>query len=83
MDFLPKHPWSMKTTFKRCYLMNFSMLPDILQQALPPPIEPNIYKGKAFLSVVVSDLEKNAPIFFFQKSSAYHTIKLFIELLLH
>jgi uncharacterized protein YqjF (DUF2071 family) len=40
------------------------MEPEVLKKVLPYPIEPFTYKGKAFLSIVISDLHKMHPSFF-------------------
>ena len=59
----PKHPFGMKTTFRNCLLVNFSMDPEVLARNLPRGIRPDIHNGKAFLSVVVADLEAMRPSF--------------------
>lgn len=56
-SFFPKHPFPMKTTFRKCFLVNFRMEPEALRRNLPPHLEPDIFNGKAFLSVVIADLE--------------------------
>jgi uncharacterized protein YqjF (DUF2071 family) len=61
--FVPKHPLPMKTTFRDCFLVNFAMEPETLARVLPPPLEPDIYDGQAFLSVVVADMERMRPAF--------------------
>jgi hypothetical protein len=55
--FAPKHPFPMKTTFRNCFLINFSMEPEILQKVLPKGLKPDLYQNKAFLSIVIADLE--------------------------
>ena len=63
MNIIPKHPFPMETIFQNCYLVNYAMEPSLLQSLLPYPIQPNIYNGEAFLSVVVSELEDMRPTF--------------------
>lgn len=41
----PKHMFPMKTTFRNCFLVNFSMEPHVLKAQLPPGLEPDIYNG--------------------------------------
>src|SRR5205085_2258864 len=45
---LPKHPIPMKTVFRNCFLVNFAVEPELMQRLLPPPLEPDLYDGKAF-----------------------------------
>eukprot|EP00457_Paulinella_chromatophora_P004690 gb/GEZN01004702.1/.p1 GENE.gb/GEZN01004702.1/~~gb/GEZN01004702.1/.p1 ORF type:complete len:600 (-),score=98.33 gb/GEZN01004702.1/:13-1812(-) len=61
--YLPKHPFPMKTTFRNCFLVNFSMEPATLQRVLPFGLRPDVYQGRAFLSVVIADLEAMRPGF--------------------
>ena len=60
-----KHRFSMKTTFRHCLLLNYSMEPHILQRVLPRGLTSDVVetpKGpRAFLSVVVADLEAMRP----------------------
>jgi uncharacterized protein YqjF (DUF2071 family) len=60
---VPKHPLPMKTTFRDCFLVNFAMAPETLARVLPPPLEPDVYAGQAFLSVVIADMERMRPAF--------------------
>lgn len=60
---VPKHPLPMKTTFRDCFLVNFAMAPETLARVLPAPLEPDVYAGQAFLSVVVADMERMRPAF--------------------
>lgn len=53
----------MRTVFRRCLLVNFAVDPDVLRRALPGPIEPDLYDGSAYLSVVVAELYKMRPAF--------------------
>jgi uncharacterized protein YqjF (DUF2071 family) len=60
---LPKHPIPMKTAFRHCFLVNFAVEPEAMQRLLPPPLSPDLYDGKAFLSIVIADMEKMRPAF--------------------
>ena len=64
MSIFPKHPFPMETVFKTCFLANFEMEPHVLAKLLPDPLEPDIRNGKAYLSVVVSELMDMRPTFF-------------------
>jgi uncharacterized protein DUF2071 len=57
----PKHPFPVRTVFRRCLLVNFAVEPSLLAGALPPSIEPDVHKGRAFLSVVVGQMERMRP----------------------
>jgi uncharacterized protein YqjF (DUF2071 family) len=59
----PKHPMPMTTTFRDCFLVNFAMAPETLAAILPAPLEPDVYAGQAFLSVVIADMERMRPAF--------------------
>jgi uncharacterized protein YqjF (DUF2071 family) len=59
----PKHPIPMRTTFRDCFLVNFRMAPETLARVLPPPLEPDVYRGQAFLSVVIAEMEQMRPAF--------------------
>jgi len=60
---LPKHPIPMRTVFRRCFLVNFAVDPDVLKRHLEHPIVPEIHGGSAFLSVVIADMERMRPAF--------------------
>jgi uncharacterized protein YqjF (DUF2071 family) len=60
---LPKHPVPMRTMFRRCLLVNFAVDPDVMRRLLPPDIEPDLYEGDAYLSVVVAQMDKMRPAF--------------------
>ena len=62
---LPKHPLPMKTTFRHCFLVNFAMDAKTLRRVLPKGLEPDVHdaSGKAFVSVVLADLEAMRPGF--------------------
>jgi len=51
----------MRTIFRDCFLVNFSMEPATLARLLPAPIEPDAYDGRAFLSVVMADMDRMRP----------------------
>eukprot|EP00936_MAST-01D_sp_MAST-1D-sp1_P001663 g1663.t1 len=54
----------MDTTFRHCLLVNFSMPPHVLSRALPRGLTPDLSPdGRAFLSVVIADLEAMRPSF--------------------
>jgi len=59
----PKHPVPMRTTFRDCFLVNFLMDPATLARVLPPPLEPDLAGGRAFLSVVIADMDRMRPAF--------------------
>ena len=59
----PKHPIPMQTTFRDCFLVNMAMSPETLAHVLPPPLEPDLFDGRAFLSVVIADMERMRPAF--------------------
>jgi uncharacterized protein YqjF (DUF2071 family) len=60
---LPKHPVPMRTMFRRCLLVNFAVDVDAMRSVLPPHVEPDVYGGHAYLSVVVAEMEKMRPAF--------------------
>lgn len=61
---MPQHPFPMDTTFRHCLLVNFSMPPHVLARALPRGLTPDLSPdGRAFLSVVIADLEAMRPAF--------------------
>lgn len=53
----------MRTTFRRCLLVNFAVDAGAMRRVLPPHIEPDLYGGDAYLSVVVARMEKMRPAF--------------------
>jgi len=57
-NYFPKHLFPMDTTFKRCFLCNFSIDPKVLKSVLPGPIYPHLFQNEAFLSVVIADMDK-------------------------
>ena len=59
----PKHPIPMRTTFRDCFLVNMRMAPETLARVLPAPLQPDVYGGRAFLSVVIADMERMRPAF--------------------
>jgi uncharacterized protein YqjF (DUF2071 family) len=60
---VPKHPVAMRTVFRRCVLANFAIDADTMRRALPAPIEPDIIRGEAYVSVVIADMVKMRPAF--------------------
>lgn len=62
-DLVPKHPLPMRCHFRECYLVNFAVDPDALRRALPQPLEPDLYAGKAWLSIVIADMVSMRPAF--------------------
>lgn len=59
----PKHPLPMRTTFRDCFLVNFRMAPAVLAAVLPTSLQPDLYEGQAFLSVVIADMDRMRPAF--------------------
>jgi len=53
----------MKTVFRDCFLANFSVDPDCLRRVLPRPIEPDLYNGRAYLSIVIANMRDMRPAF--------------------
>jgi uncharacterized protein YqjF (DUF2071 family) len=60
---LPKHPVAMRTVFRDCFLVNFAIEPQVLRDALPAAIEPDLHNGKAYLSIVIAAMERMRPAF--------------------
>ena len=60
---LPIHPIEMKTTFRHCFLANFSVQPDALVRRLPSHLHPDTHRGRAFVSVVIAEMSKMRPAF--------------------
>ena len=62
-----KHLFPMKTTFRHCLLLNYSMEPATLARSLPRGLIPDVVHSpegpRAFVSVVVADLEAMRPGF--------------------
>ena len=62
-----KHLFPMKTTFRHCLLVNYAMEPAVLARSLPRGLVPDTVQTpegeKAFLSVVIADLEAMRPGF--------------------
>ena len=62
---LLKHRFPMKTTFRHCLLVNYAMDPAVLSRSLPRGLTPDTIDTadgpRAFLSVVVADLEAMRP----------------------
>jgi hypothetical protein len=60
---IPKHPVPMTTVFRECFLVNFAVQPEVMRRLLPGPIEPDLFEGEAYLSIVIADMEKMRPAF--------------------
>ena len=60
---VPKHPIPMRTIFRECFLVNFQVDPDVMRRLLPAGIEPDLYGGKAWLSIVIAEMERMRPAF--------------------
>lgn len=58
----PKHPFPVRTVFRHCALANFRIEPDALARVLPEPLEPALAHGRAWLSVVIAEMEKLRPV---------------------
>ncbi|HUS61002.1 MAG TPA: DUF2071 domain-containing protein, partial [Acidimicrobiales bacterium] len=58
---LPKHPFPVRTIFRRCLLANVAVDGDAMARALPPHIEPDLYDGEAYVSVVVGQMDRMRP----------------------
>ena len=63
MNLRPIHPLPMQTLFRRCILANFEMTPETLAERLPDYLEPDVHQGKAFVSVVIANMERMRPAF--------------------
>jgi uncharacterized protein YqjF (DUF2071 family) len=51
----------MTCTFTRCILVNFAVDPELLNRNLPPGLEPDIVDGRAFISIVIGQMDKMRP----------------------
>lgn len=60
---LPKHPFAVRTIFRRCLLANVAVDGDAMRRALPPHIDPDLYDGEAYVSVVVGQMDRMRPAF--------------------
>ena len=60
---IPVHPVAMKTTFRRCFLVNFAVDPAAMRAQLPAHLEPDLHDGRAYLSVVIADMMRMRPAF--------------------
>ena len=47
--------------YLKCFLVNFALGPDQPKNHLPGPLEPDIYRGRAFLAVVIAQLRNLRP----------------------
>jgi uncharacterized protein YqjF (DUF2071 family) len=60
---VPRHPLPMRTLFRQCVLANFAVRPDVMRRLVPPPVEPDLHGGEAWLSVVIAEMERMRPAF--------------------
>ncbi len=60
---LPKHPVPMKSTFRNCFLVNYSVDPAAMASVLPAPLEADIFDGRAYLCIVIAELYCMRPAF--------------------
>jgi uncharacterized protein YqjF (DUF2071 family) len=60
---IPKHPVPMETIFCPCILVNFAVKPDVVRRLLPEPFEPDVHGGKAFVSIVTTQMVDMRPAF--------------------
>jgi uncharacterized protein YqjF (DUF2071 family) len=58
----PKHAFAVQTVFRRCLLVNFAVAPEQLASVLPRHVEPDVWNGEAYLSVVVGQMDKMRPV---------------------
>jgi hypothetical protein len=58
---IPKHLLAMTATFRRCFYVHFAIAPDVIRRCLPPILEPDLYNGRAFVSVAIVQLEGMRP----------------------
>jgi uncharacterized protein YqjF (DUF2071 family) len=50
-----------KTVFRRCFLANFAVDPEVLVRELPPHLDLEVHRGRAYLSVVIAEMDKLRP----------------------
>jgi uncharacterized protein YqjF (DUF2071 family) len=60
---VPKHPISMHTVFRECFLVNFAIKPEALRPLIPEPIELDLHQGEAYLSIVIAKMDGMRPAF--------------------
>jgi uncharacterized protein YqjF (DUF2071 family) len=60
---VPKHPLPMRTLFRQCLLANFAVEPEVMRRLVPPPLEPDLHGGAAWLCVVIAEMERMRPAF--------------------
>src|SRR5947209_7855032 len=53
----------MRTVFRSCFLVNFGVDPAVMRGALPDPLEPDLYREEAYLSIVIAAMERMRPVF--------------------
>ena len=59
----PSIPWltAVHTVWVEALSINYAVAPDALRALLPPPLEPEIHKGSAWIQVLVSSLRDMRP----------------------
>jgi uncharacterized protein YqjF (DUF2071 family) len=60
---VPKHPLPMRTVFRQCFLVNFAVRAEVMRGLVPAPLEPDLHRGEAFLSVVIAVMDRMRPAF--------------------
>ncbi len=60
----PSIPWltSVRTVWVEALSLNYAVAPEALRALLPPPLEPEVHKGCAWIQVLVSSLRDLRPI---------------------
>ncbi len=60
----PSIPWltSVRTVWVEALSINYSVAPDALRALLPPPLEPEIHKERAWIQILVSSLRDLRPM---------------------
>ena len=53
----------MRTSFRRCLLVNFAVDPSALRSHLPPHLEPDVFRARAYVSIVIADMLRMRPEF--------------------
>jgi hypothetical protein len=58
----PRHPVPVRCLFRHCLLVTFAVEPEALARALPPHITPDIFDDRAWLSVVIGNMQDMRPV---------------------
>jgi uncharacterized protein YqjF (DUF2071 family) len=63
MEECPSVPWltQVQTVWGEALSLNYAVEPDALAQVLPPPLEPEIHRGSAWVQVLMSSLREMRP----------------------